>query len=209
MRSRYYLSHLSSHPHDSRDHERLWKLLQDKGYRRRQIQTFKRSNEPRAALQMGLELYVARQGRTRHDDPRLCRLALQCAQLSSDERSDFRIAFEWAPSRSLHDPRRLEDVLTRLSPLNEGPYFSAGLLLLQIESERMHALPQERRTASGLSRILESMTIKIPPGAIVWTRWAKAEFVAWTWWRFLSLSPWLSHPATASKGLSEPIDQPN
>ena len=75
----------------------------------------------------------------RSDD---ARLALRAGELGNQARTDISVAFDWMEHRPLKDPKRVEDVLQRLEPLNEESFFKAAVLLLWIEADRQGALPE-------------------------------------------------------------------
>ncbi|MCJ7481761.1 MAG: hypothetical protein MUO31_02225 [Thermodesulfovibrionales bacterium] len=176
---KYALAYAAEHLAASGDRNRLWELLRDEEFRKKQVDTFKQYSASYAALKKGVETYIVRDGASTEDDARLCWLALRAGELGQQSETDINAAFEWVSNRSLDDPERMPDALKRLQVLNEKKFFKAVLLLLWIEADRRKDDPEESRNMRDVDLVLDIADKRIPAGAgtVDWSDFLSAEFM--------------------------------
>jgi hypothetical protein len=182
----YGLAHGAYHLRQEDDHEKLWALLEDEGYRKAQLAEFKRVDETVTGLRHGIEVYAARNGETGEDDARLCCLVLRCGEVVQDETTSLQRTFHDFQNRPLDDPSRVEDALSRMQDLSDVKFYQACLLLLYLECHRskIAGVPVSLTRAE---IIVNAISVKVPDGTkITMTDWLEGNLVRSLPWKILA-----------------------
>lgn len=132
--SRLYLFRFASyHLRRAGEYDDLWTLLCDPDYQTAQIQAFDGFiGAAVSSLREGVEAYARRQGQNEDDDPRLCWLALRCAETVQQCRNNLRQIFRDFQASDLDPAALTENALRRLASFDDPTFLAAGLLLLLI-----------------------------------------------------------------------------
>lgn len=177
---KYALSYAAAHLYGLGDHERLWKLLNDEEYRRRQIDETGQFGASNSAILKGIEMFAGRKGAVPEDDARLAWLTLRAGELAWEAQSDIRTTLKFFNERPFDDPSRIADALQRLETLNEEGFFRAAMLLLWMEADRQSELPHEKRRQEFILTVAEAIDKKIPHGSrtVDWSVHISPELMA-------------------------------
>lgn len=156
----YRLKHAAFHLCVLQKKEKLWNLLQNEDYRILQSKQTLDSMHCFDAFRYGIALQIMQHGNLPMDDARLAWLCLRAGSFIKKLRQSTTIAFDWFRTST----NTLDEVLEKLSILDEKRHLTSCLYLIWIECERQQALSTRDRDLHAISRILESIEKKYSTG---------------------------------------------